>query len=211
MNFGDIIENIRLRCGISATDDRMTAYIKSMVNAEYARLCAEYRLMDKVSSLALVKDSAVVDLPDDWQRTHQLTRAGSVMTPVTPLEYARFLTGADVPSVNAYMPESPERIRVWPVPDETEPQAVTIVYAARPLQMNADTDEPYAIPVAYRTLLASLGAYHVLIADGAADLAAAAQQEAAGMEMRMAGHVVAREGGGKDRIVPPPAMVQSWR
>lgn len=206
MNLGEIVSHVRLRCGISATDTDMDGYIRSMANAEYFRLCGEYRLVDKVTTVTLVKDSPVVDLPDDWQKTHQLRYGSQIIQPVTALDYMQRKTNNDY-SEFVYLPESPERVRVWPVPTKTEPNAVDIAYAARPHAMVNNTDEPFSIPLAYQIILPALVSYHVLMAEESLDLAQAAQVEAQTLESRMAGHIVMREGQGNDKIVPPPAMV----
>ena len=199
-------EMVRLRTGISASDARMTAYIKRVLNMEYERTAAEEQLLEKVTHLSLVADSPVVDMPQDWQRTIQVMNGGSPIRPVTALEYAYAETRASGPLV--YLPQPPERILVAPVPTQDNAQGLTLIYAARPTLMASDTDEPSALPREYHDLLVELAIMRVYLAEEDPNMMQAAQQQAAALQARLRGHGNIREGQGMDRIVPPPAQVR---
>jgi hypothetical protein len=206
VNLADMTEMVRLRTGISATDTRMTAYIKRVLNMEYERTAAEEQLLEKVTHLSLVANSAVVDMPQDWQRTLQVMDAGSPIRPVTALEYAYAETRAYGPMV--YLPQPPERILVAPVPTEDKAQGLTLIYVARPIPLTNDTDEPRALPREYHDLLVELTIMRVYLAEEDPNMMQAAQAQAAGIQARLRGHGNIREGQGMDRIVPPPARVR---
>jgi len=206
VTFAEMVEQVRLRCGISAQDTRMTTYIKSMINSEYARLCAEHSLLEKVGDVSLVANSEYVDLPDDWQKTIQIRTASYVLEPITALKFAEYKTSG-YSGRFVYTGEAPERIRILPVPTVTIPAGLTLVYAARPVQLVHDDQTAFAISPAFQPILPALASYHVLLAEESADLAAIALQESTALEGRMAAVATKRDGEGQSKIPPPPSRV----
>jgi hypothetical protein len=78
---------VLLRLGVSSSDTQMVGYINDMLNIEYLRLAAEDALLEKVGTLSLVANSAVLDLPNDWQRTIQITESGVPLRPVRSIHH----------------------------------------------------------------------------------------------------------------------------
>jgi len=201
----EIVEMVRLRTGISTSDSRMTTFITSMLNQEYQRLAAEAGLYQKVGTMSLVAGSDVVDLPNDWQQTLQITRSGAIVTPVTASEFAQLPNAYGGTMV--FFPQSPERIQVRPVPTASEPQGLTILYVARPADLALGTDSPVAMPVEYHDLLVELVCMRVYAAEEDQNQMAIAQQQADLLMARLVAHVNKRVTDTGYKIIPPPALV----
>lgn len=205
MTRDQIVEMIRLRTGVSASDSRMATFITSMLNQEYKRVSAEVGLYQKVGTMSLVANSDVVDLPNDWQQTLQIVRNGAVVTPVTAAEFAQLPKAYGGQMV--FFPQSPERVQVRPVPTASEPQGLTILYVARPADLILGNDSPTAMPVEYHDLLVELVCMRVYAAEEDQNQMAIAQQQADLLMARLVAHSNKRVTDTGYKIIPPPALV----
>jgi hypothetical protein len=203
---------VLLRLGVSSSDTEMGTYIRTLLNAAYIRLAAEGRLYEKSGTLALVADSPVVDLPNDWQRTVQITEGGHALRPVTSLEYTEATVSAGIHRV--YFPESPERILIAPVPDTSDPDGLRILYVARPVELTTDSSVPSALPVEFHDLLAELVIMRAFLAEEDVALAQTAQMNAQGLIDRLRSHRNLQSGEGIGKMILPPVAARygrSWR
>ena len=100
-----------------------------------------------------------------------------------------------------YYQESPERIRLWPTPVETNSTALIIWYVARPDAMTSGGNTPSAIPVEYHDLLAELAVARIALNDESFDLAQSATAIANDLRARMQGQMRRRQGAGNERVV----------
>lgn len=209
MTRAELTEAVRLRLGVSSSDARMTAYINSQLNTEYLRLAAEEGLLEKTASLTVVAGNNAVDLPDDWQRTLQITQGGIPLRPVTALEYA------DINALGSprrvYFPQSPERILVAPVPTTSEAQGLTIIYVARPPALDEDSDTPSALPTEYHDILVELVLIRAFLAEEDPTLSQAAQLNAQGLIDRLRAHMRMSGGEGIGKMVLPPVAARYGR
>lgn len=200
---------VLLRLGVSAGDTQMTNYIHSLLNTEYLRLCAEESLLEKTAALALVAGNNVVDMPNDWQRTIQITEDGIPLRPVTALEYSDIKAAGGPRRV--YFPQSPERILVAPAPSTSDPQGLEIIYVARPPVLDDDSDVPSALPLEFHDLLAELVLIRAYLAEEDATFAQAAQVNAQGLLDRLRGHRRVSGGEGIGKMVLPPVAARYGR
>lgn len=206
MTRDEIVEMVRLRTGISVADSRMTTFITSMLNQEYQRLAAEAGLYQKVGTMSLVANSDVVDLPNDWQQTLQITRGGVPLVPVTAMDFVQI--DDDYSGNMVFFPQSPERIQIRPIPSVSEAQGLKIVYNARPSTMSTGSASPSVIPTEYHDLLVELGCMRVYQAEEDPAQMAVAQQQAESLFARLNAHMNKRVTDGAGfRIAPPPAQV----
>lgn len=209
MTRAELTEAVRLRLGVSSSDARMTAYINSQLNTEYLRLAAEEGLLEKTASLALVAGNNVVDLPNDWQRTLQITQGGIPLRPVTALEYA------DINALGSprrvYFPQSPERVLIAPTPTTSEAQGLTIIYVARPPALDEDSDTPSALPTEYHDILVELVLIRAFLAEEDPTLSQAAQLNAQGLIDRLRAHMRMSGGEGIGKMVLPPVAARYGR
>jgi hypothetical protein len=198
--------------GVSSSDTQMLDYVHSLLNAEYLRISAEEKLIEKVGTLSLVADNNIVDLPDDWQRTIQIIEGGVPLRPVTALEYAQAASSGSPRRV--YFVESPERIRVAPAPTESNPQGLSIIYVARPIELTNDSSTPSALPVEFHDLLVELVLMRSFLAEEDVALAQAAQMNAQGLLDRLRAHRKVSSGDGIGKMILPPVAARygrSWR
>lgn len=212
MTLGQMTSMALLRLGVSSSDTQLTDYIKSLINTEYIRLAAEEALYEKTGTLSLVAGSAIVDLPNDWQRTVQITEGGKALRPVTSLEYTEATISAGVHRV--YMQESPERILVAPVPTTSDPDGLSIIYVARPTQLTTDASVPDALPVEYHDLLVELALMRAFLAEEDLNLAQGAQANAQGLLDRLRAHRKMSVGKGIGKMLLPPVAARygrSWK
>jgi hypothetical protein len=198
--------------GVSSSDTQMRDYVHSLLNAEYLRISAEEKLIEKVGTLSLVAGNNIVDLPDDWQRTIQIIEGGVPLRPVTALEYAQAASSGSPRRV--YFVESPERIRVAPAPTESNPQGLSIIYVARPIELTNDSSTPSAVPVEFHDLLVELVLMRSFLAEEDVALAQAAQMNAQGLLDRLRAHRKVSSGDGIGKMILPPVAARygrSWR
>lgn len=212
MNVADMTDMALLRLGVSSSDTRMKNYIKSLLNTEYIRLAAEEALYEKTGTLSLVAGSAIVDLPNDWQRTIHITEGGKALRPVTSLEY----TEANLSNgrYRVYMQESPERILVAPEPTTSDPDGLSIIYVARPAELVGDSSVPTALPVEYHDLLVELALMRAFLAEEDVTLSQGAQMNAQGLLDRLRAHRKMSTGKGIGKMILPPVASRygrSWR
>lgn len=212
MNLADMTSMALLRLGVSDSDTRMKAYIRSLINTEYIRLAAEEALYEKTGTLSLVAGSEVVDMPNDWQRTIQITEGGKALRPVTSLEYTEATMSPGRHRV--YMQESPERILIAPVPTESNPDGLHIIYVARPLALDGDSSIPTALPIEFHDLLVELALMRAFLAEEDAALAQGAMANAQGLLDRLRAHRKMSAGKGIGKMILPPVASRygrSWR
>lgn len=212
MTRDELTAAVLLRLGVSTSDTQMRDYVHSLLNTEYIRLAAEERLLEKVGTLSIVAGNNIVDLPDDWQRTIQITEDGVALRPVTALEYADIAANGGPRRV--YFPESPERIRIAPAPTESKPQGLSIIYVARPLELSIGASVPSALPFEFHDLLVELVLMRAFLAEEDVALAQAAQLNAQGLLDRLRAHRKVSSGQGIGKMVLPPVAARygrSWR
>jgi hypothetical protein len=212
MTRAELTENVMLRLGVSSSDTQMRDYVRSLLNSEYIRLAAEENLLEKVGTLTLVSGSPVVDLPNDWQRTIQITEGGHVLRPVTAVEYTE--ASASPGQYRVYYPESPERILVAPTSNISDPDGLGIIYVARPAELTTDSSVPTALPVEYHDLLPELVLMRAFLAEEDVTLAQGAQMNAQGLLDRLRAHRNVQSGNGIGKMILPPVAARygrSWR
>jgi hypothetical protein len=212
MTLAEMTDMTLLRLGVSSSDTQMRNYIRSLINTEYIRLAAEENLYEKVGTLSLVAGSSVVDMPNDWQRTIQITEGGHALRPVTALEYTEALVSPGRHRV--YMQESPERILVAPEPTESDSDGLRIIYVARPLELDTDASVPVALPVEYHDLLVELALMRAFLAEEDATLSQGAQMNAQGLLDRLRAHRTMSAGNGIGKMILPPVAARygrAWR
>lgn len=212
MTRGELANMVLLRLGVSSGDTEMGEYVRTLLNAEYIRLAAEERLYEKAGTLSLVAGSPVVDLPNDWQRTIQITEGGHALRPVTALEYTEATVSPGAHRV--YFPESPERILIAPEPGTSDPDGLRILYVARPTELTTDASVPTALPVEFHDLLAELVIMRAFLAEEDVTLAQTAQMNAQGLLDRLRSHRNLQAGEGIGKMILPPVAARygrSWR
>lgn len=206
MTLDELRNYVRDRLSIAASDSTKQTQIDLVLNTEYRRICAEEQLNIERTTMGVVANSQLADLPNDWQETISIRHGAVVLRPVT---FQRFVEldaatengteTSDGPSV--YYQESPERIRVWPTPVETNSTALTIWYVARPDAMTSGSSSPSAIPVEYHDLLAEVAVVRIAQSEEAFDIAQSAQATVNELRSRMQGQMRRRQGAGNDRVV----------
>jgi hypothetical protein len=200
---------VLLRLGVSSSDTQMVGYINDMLNIEYLRLAAEDALLEKVGTLSLVANSAVVDLPNDWQRTIQITESGVPLRPVTAREFADVQAqGSDR---RVYLPNNPNTILVAPEPSASNAVGLSIIYVARPTELTTDASEPDALPVEFHDVLIELVLMRAFLAEEDIALAQAAQMNAQGLIERLRANQKLSGGDGIGRMLLPPVAARYGR
>lgn len=206
MTLDELRNYVRDRLSIAASDSTKQTQIDNILNTEYRRLCAEERLNIERTTMGLVADSQLADLPNDWQETIAIRFGANVLQPINLQRFAELDAASengtetsDGPSM--YYQESPERIRVWPTPTETNSTALTIWYVARPTAMSSGSDTPSAIPVEYHDLLAEMAVTRIALNEEAFDLANSALSIVSELRGRMQGQMRKRQGAGNERVV----------
>jgi hypothetical protein len=180
-----------------------------MLNIEYLRLAAEDALLEKVGTLSLVANSAVVDLPNDWQRTIQITESGVPLRPVTAREFADVQAqGSDR---RVYLPNNPNTILVAPEPSASNAVGLSIIYVARPTELTTDASEPDALPVEFHDVLIELVLMRAFLAEEDIALAQAAQMNAQGLIERLRANQKLSGGDGIGRMLLPPVAARYGR
>jgi hypothetical protein len=203
MNLAQLRTYVLDRLSIDSTDTAKVTQIDRQLNTEYLRVVAEERLNVTKTTLALVADSQVVDLPDDWTETLALQRGATVMIPASfekfaALDAAGTNSGYDAPIF--YYQESPDRLRVFPTPTTTDPDGLTLWYCARPDAMTVDANTPVQIPDEYHDMLAELVVHRIAMSEEAFDLAQSAKQIADELRGRLIGQMRKRQGPGPRRL-----------
>ena len=203
MNLAQLRTYVLDRLSIDSTDTAKVTQIDRQLNTEYLRVVAEERLNVTKTTLALVADSQVVDLPDDWTETLALQRGATVMIPASfekfaELDAAGTNAGYDAPIF--YYQESPDRLRVFPTPTTTDPDGLTLWYCARPDAMALDLDIPSQIPEEYHDMLGELVVHRIAMSEEAFDLAQSAKQIADELRGRLIGQMKKRQGPGPRRL-----------
>jgi hypothetical protein len=206
MTLGEMRDYVRDRLSIAASDTTKQTQIDLVLNTEYRRICAEERLNIEKTTMGLVAGSQLADLPNDWQETITVRHGATVLQPVTFMRFAELdaasengTNTSDGPS--AYYQESPERIRVWPTPVETNSTALTLWYVARPDAMTLVTHTPSVLPVEYHDLLAEMAVVRIAQNEEQFDIAQAAQATVNDLRLRMSGQMRRRQGSGQERVV----------
>lgn len=206
MTLDELRNYVRDRLSIAASDTTKQTQIDTVLNTEYRRICAEERLNIERTTMGVVANSQLADLPNDWQETISIRHGATVLQPVTLQRFAELdaateegTNTSDGPSV--YYQESPERIRIWPTPVETNSTALTIWYVARPDAMTSGGNTPSALPVEYHDLLAELAVARIALNDESFDLAQSATAIANELRQRMQGQMRKRQGAGNERVV----------
>lgn len=206
MTLDELRNYVRDRLSIAASDSTKQTQIDNILNTEYRRLCAEERLNIERTTMGLVADSQLADLPNDWQETIAIRFGANVLQPINLQRFAELDAASengtetsDGPSM--YYQESPERIRVWPTPTETNSTALTIWYVARPDAMTSGGNSPTALPVEYHDLLAEMAVARIALNEEAFDLANSAQAIVNELRGRMQGQMRKRQGAGNERVV----------
>ena len=206
MTLNELRDYVRDRLSIAASDSTKQTQIDLVLNTEYRRLCAEERLNIERTTMGVVADSQLADLPNDWQETIAIRHGAVVLQPVGLQRFAELDAATengtettDGPSV--YYQESPERVRIWPTPVETNSTALTIWYVARPNAMSSGSDTPSALPVEYHDLLAELAVSRIALNEEAFDLSTSALNIANELRGRMQGQMRKRQGAGNERVV----------
>jgi hypothetical protein len=210
MTRGELRTAILYRLGVSATDTSAATQINNFLNVEYQRLAAEEKLFQKVTTLALVADYEVVDLPDDCQRIHQIvdSSGGVAIRPITALEWA---DNNDWEGRMVYWAFAPDRILVRPTPATSRPQGLTLIYTARPDAMATDGASPTALPVEFHDLLVELVLIKMFLSEENPDLASAAQAQAQGLLDRLRAHRKVKDGDYIGKMVLPPVLKRHGR
>ena len=206
MTLDELRNYVRDRLSIAASDSTKQTQIDTVLNTEYRRICAEERLNIERTTMGVVAGSQLADLPNDWQETISIRHGAIVLQPVSLQRFAELDAAteegtdtSDSPSV--YYQESPERIRVWPTPVETNSTALTIWYVARPDQMTSGSHAPSVLPVEYHDLLAESAIVRIAQSEEAFDIAQAAQATVNDLRFRMQGQMRKRQGAGNERVV----------
>lgn len=206
MTLDELRNYVRDRLSIAASDSTKQTQIDLVLNTEYRRICAEERLNIEKTTLGLIAQSQLADLPNDWQETITIRHGATVLQPVTFMRFAELDAASengtettDGPSV--YYQESPERIRVWPTPVETNSTALTLWYVARPDAMTSSGNTPAAMPVEYHDLLAEMAVVRIAQNEEQFDIAQAAQATVNELRQRMSGQMRRRQGYGQERVV----------
>lgn len=203
MTLDELRNYVRDRLSIAASDSTKQTQIDVVLNTEYRRMCAEERLNIERTTLSLIADSQVVDLPNDWVETLSLARGNYVLEPVTFQQFAAYDSGVEVPGVDApivYYQESPSRIRIYPEPTTTDVDGMTLWYVARPDAMASGTDTPSIIPTEYHDMLAEYAVSRIAMNEEMLDLAQSAKSTADDLRMRMQGQMRRRQGLGSERV-----------
>ena len=209
MTRAELKNAVLLRLGVSSSDTQMVGYINDMLNIEYLRLAAEDALLEKVGTLSLVANSAVVDLPNDWQRTIQITESGVPLRPVTAREFADVQAqGSDR---RVYLPNNPNTILVAPDPSASNAVGLSIIYVARPTELTTDASEPDALPVEFHDVLIELVLMRAFLAEEDIALAQAAQMNAQGLIERLRANQKLSGGDGIGRMLLPPVAARYGR
>ncbi len=209
MTRAELKNAVLLRLGVSSSDTQMVGYINDMLNIEYLRLAAEDALLEKVGTLSLVANSAVVDLPNDWQRTIQITESGVPLRPVTAREFADVQAqGSDR---RVYLPNNPNTILVAPEPSASNAVGLSIIYVARPTELTTDASEPDALPVEFHDVLIELVLMRAFLAEEDIALAQAAQMNAQGLIERLRANQKLSGGDGIGRMLLPPVAARYGR
>lgn len=206
MTLDELRNYVRDRLSIAASDSTKQTQIDNILNTEYRRLCAEERLNIERTTMGLVANSQLADLPNDWQETIAVRYGANVLQPIGLQRFAELDAASengtetsDGPSM--YYQESPERIRVWPTPTETNSTALTIWYVARPDEMTAGGNSPTALPVEYHDLLAEMAVARIALNEESFDLANSALSIVSDLRGRMQGQMRKRQGAGNERVV----------
>lgn len=206
MTLDELRNYVRDRLSIAASDSTKQTQIDLVLNTEYRRICAEERLNIEKTTMGLVAQSQLADLPNDWQETISIRFGATVLQPVTFMRFAELDAASengtettDGPSV--YYQESPERVRVWPTPTETNSTALTLWYVARPDEMTSSAHTPSVLPVEYHDLLAELAVVRIAQNEEQFDIAQAAQATVNELRGRMSGQMRRRQGHGQERVV----------
>lgn len=206
MTLDELRNYVRDRLSIAASDSTKQTQIDNILNTEYRRLCAEERLNIERTTMGLVANSQLADLPNDWQETIAIRFGANVLQPINLQRFAELDAASengtetsDGPSM--YYQESPERIRVWPTPTETNSTALTIWYVARPDAMTSGGNSPTALPVEYHDLLAEMAVARIALNEEAFDLANSALSIVSDLRGRMQGQMRKRQGAGNERVV----------
>lgn len=209
MTRAELKNAVLLRLGVSSSDTQMVGYINDMLNIEYLRLAAEDALLEKVGTLSLVANSAVVDLPNDWQRTIQITESGVPLRPVTAREFADVQAqGSDR---RVYLPNNPNTILVAPEPSASNAVGLSIIYVARPTELTTDASEPDALPLEFHDVLIELVLMRAFLAEEDVALAQAAQMNAQGLIERLRANQKLSGGDGIGRMLLPPVAARYGR
>lgn len=206
MTLDELRNYVRDRLSIAASDSTKQTQIDTVLNTEYRRLCAEERLNIERTTMGLVANSQLADLPNDWQETIAIRYGANVLQPIGLQRFAELDAASengtqtsDGPSM--YYQESPERIRVWPTPTETNSTALIIWYVARPDAMVSGGNSPTALPVEYHDLLAEMAVARIALNEESFDLANSALSIVSDLRGRMQGQMRKRQGAGNERVV----------
>lgn len=206
MTLNELRDYVRDRLSIAASDSTKQTQIDLVLNTEYRRICAEERLNIEKTTMGLVAGSQLADLPNDWQETISIRHGAVVLQPITFMRFAELDASGENgtetsngPSV--YYQESPERVRVWPTPVETNSTALTLWYVARPDAMTSGGNSPTALPVEYHDLLAELAVARIAQNEEQFDIAQSAQNTVNELRQRMSAQMRRRQGYGQERVV----------
>lgn len=204
MTLDELRNYVRDRLSIAASDSTKQTQIDTVLNQEYRRLCAEERLNMERTTVGLIENSQLADLPNDWVETVAIRFGKVVLQPVNFQKFAELDATSETSASTGptvYFQESPERIRLWPTPTETNSTALILWYVARPDAMENGTDTPASLPVEYHDLLAELAVARIAQNEEAFDLANAALGTANDLRTRMQGQMRRRQGTGANRVL----------
>ena len=202
MTLDQLRDYVRDRLSIAASDSTKQTQIDLVLNTEYQRLCAEERLNIERTTMGVVENSQLADLPNDWQEILVLRSGALVLQPVSFYRFAQLdADGGYTPNgPSVYYQESPERIRLWPTPTETNSTALSIWYVARPDPMTSGNHTPSAIPSEYHDLLAETAVVRIAQSEEPFDIAQSAQVAVNELRARMKGQMQRRQGSGSNRV-----------
>ena len=203
MTYAELRTYVLDRLSIDSSDSAKVTQINSLLNTEYRRIVGEERLNVTKASLALVANSPLVDLPNDWVETLSIKRGDTVLIPASFEKFSELEaqgTSSGYGSPTFYFQESPDRLRVFPTPTAFDLDLIDIYYVARPAAMSSDSDTPECIPVEYHDMLGELVINRIAMSEEAFDLAQSAKQIADELRGRMLGQMKRRQGPSTRRI-----------
>jgi hypothetical protein len=188
------------RLGVAEPVLPLELRVRSLLVSEHRRLCADHGLTATTAQLGTVAGDALVTLPADFLRIHQMIRGSQPMWPLNPDAFAEkaaveALTGSADTGQNPlyFMFEGPLRIRLTPTPTETDATAITLWYAYRPVAMTNDSDTPDGLFDEWQDALVERVVARVASVAGRPEVAADATSQADEIVARMAGWASRRQ------------------